>query len=259
MNTLPYRLDRTLVIQAAQETVFRYFTDSARWAQWWGKGSTIEARPGGRLFVRHPNGIESAGEVVEIDAPTRIVFTYGFVNGNPIPPGASLVTIRLEPIASGTRVHLSHEFAESAVRDEHVQGWRYQLSVFSNIVADEANAGAADAVDAWFQAWSEPDAALRGATLARVATPDVRFRDQFSAVDGVPELVIHLGAAQRFMPGLRLQRDGEVRHCQGTVMANWVARTADGQERARGTNVFIIASGGLFDSVTGFWSAHPRT
>ena len=38
-----------------------------------------------------------------------------------------------------------------------------------------------------------------------------------------------------------------------------VARTADGQERARGTNVFLIDSRGLFESVTGFWSAHPRT
>ena len=83
MTTLPYRLDRTVVIQADADTVFRYFTDSARWAQWWGKGSTIEARPGGRLYVRHPNGIESAGEVLEIDAPARIVFTYGFVSGNP--------------------------------------------------------------------------------------------------------------------------------------------------------------------------------
>jgi uncharacterized protein YndB with AHSA1/START domain len=258
MNTLPYRLDRTVVIQAKQETIFRYFTDSARWAMWWGKGSTIEARPGGRVFVRHPNGIESSGEVIEIEAPARIVFTYGFVSGNPIPPGASRVTIRLEPIASGTRVHVSHEFAESAVRDEHVQGWRYQLSVFSNVVADEANAGAVDAVDAWFQAWSEPDAAAREATLAGAATPDVRFRDRFSAVDGVPDLVIHLGASQRFMPGLRLQREGDVRHCQGTVLADWVARTADGQERARGTNVFVIASGGRFESVTGFWSAHPR-
>ena len=81
MTTLPHRLDRTVLIHAERNTVFRYFTDSARWAQWWGKGSTIEARPGGRLFVRHPNGIESAGEVLEIDPPARIVFTYGFVSG----------------------------------------------------------------------------------------------------------------------------------------------------------------------------------
>jgi uncharacterized protein YndB with AHSA1/START domain len=258
MTTLPHRLDRTVLIQAQRETVFRYFTDSARWAQWWGQGSTIEARPGGRLYVRHPNGIESAGEVVEVDPPTRIVFTYGFVSGNPIPPGASRVTIQLDPVASGTRVHLFHEFAEAAVRDEHVQGWRYQLSVFSNVVTDEANAGAADAVDAWFRVWSEPDAGARQAALAKVAASDVRFKDRFSAIDGVPDLVIHLGAAQRFMPGLELRREGDVRHCQGMVLADWVARTADGQERARGMNVFLIGAQGLFESVTGFWHVERR-
>jgi uncharacterized protein YndB with AHSA1/START domain len=258
MTTLPHRLDRTVLIQAERETVFRYFTDSTRWALWWGAGSTIEARAGGRLFVRHPNGIESIGEVVEIDPPTRIVFTYGFVSGTPIPPGASRVTIRLESVPSGTQVHLAHEFAESGARDEHVQGWRYQLALFCNVVTDEANSGAAGAVDAWFRAWSDPDATARETTLATVATPDIRFRDRFSAVEGLADLSTHLEAAQRFMPGLTLQREGDVRHCQGIVLADWVARSTDGHERARGTNVFLINSRGLFESVTGFWSAHPR-
>ena len=34
-------------IEADRETVFRYFTDSGRWAAWWGAGSTIDPRPGG--------------------------------------------------------------------------------------------------------------------------------------------------------------------------------------------------------------------
>lgn len=50
---LPYRLDRTITIQAPRETVFRYFTESARWAAWWGAGSTIDPRPGGRMYIRH--------------------------------------------------------------------------------------------------------------------------------------------------------------------------------------------------------------
>jgi hypothetical protein len=29
-------------------------------------------------------------------------------------------------------------------------------------------------------------------------------------------------------------REGDVRHCQGMVLADWSARTADGQERATG-------------------------
>jgi hypothetical protein len=54
-----------------------------------------------------------------------------------------------------------HAFADAAVRDHHVQGWRYQLSLFANVVADEVYGGASDLVDAWFRAWSEPDGAVR--------------------------------------------------------------------------------------------------
>ena len=56
------------------------------------------------------------------------------------------------------------------------------------------------------------------------------------------------------MPGMRLAREGEVRHCQGTVLADWIARGADGQERGRGTNVFVLGAGARIDSVTGFWN-----
>ena len=62
MDDLAYRLDRTIVIHAAPATVFRCFTDSERWAKWWGPGSTIEARPGGRVYIEHPGGVETVGE-----------------------------------------------------------------------------------------------------------------------------------------------------------------------------------------------------
>lgn len=258
LNALPHRLERTVVIQAKPEIVFRFFTDSERWAAWWGAGSAIEARPGGRLFIRHPDGTEASGEVVEVAPPERIVFTYGFLGGKPIPPGSSLVTIRLESIGTATRLQLSHEFAGEAVRDEHVQGWRYQLSVFGNVVANELHAGADAAVDDWFAAWSEPDAALREATLGRVAAPDIDFRDRFSLISGLDDLLPHLAAVHRFMPGMRIRREGDIRHCQGTVLADWVARAADGQERGRGTNVFVFRGADRIGSVTGFWNA-PRT
>lgn len=171
MPELPYQLERTVVIQANPETVFRFFTDSARWASWWGAGSTIDARPGGKVYIRHANGVESAGEVIEVHPGERIVFTYGFVSGRPIPPGSSRVTIRLEPIEAGTRLRLLHEFAEAAPRDEHVQGWRFQLSLFGNAVANEVYADAASAVDAWYGAWNMADALARDGILARIAAP----------------------------------------------------------------------------------------
>ncbi|MGE5243408.1 MAG: SRPBCC domain-containing protein [Betaproteobacteria bacterium] len=249
---MPFLVDRTVVIQAAPDIVFRYFTDSARWAAWWGQGSTIDARPGGRMHIRYPDGTEAAGEVIEIVAPERFVFTYGYTSGTPIAPGGSQVTIRLEPFGRGTRLRLAHEFADEAIRDHHVQGWRFQLSLFCNVVADEVHAGAAAAVDAWFDAWAETDAGARERVLARIASPGVRFRDRFSNIEGAGELLSHIAAAQRFMPGIRMQRSGDVRHCQGTVLTEWTARADDGRERARGINVFDFDPDGRIQSVVGF-------
>src|SRR5260370_16660269 len=129
MPERPYQLDRTVVITAKPESVFRLFTDSARWASWWGAGSTIDAKPGGKMYIRHPNGIETLGEVLEVREPDRIVFTYGFVSGKPMPPGASRVTIRLEPDEAGTPLHLRHEFSDAGPRDEHMHGSLSHLSL----------------------------------------------------------------------------------------------------------------------------------
>lgn len=252
MQELPYQLDRTIVIKARPETVFRFFTDSARWAGWWGAGSTIDARPGGKVYIRHPNGVETLGEVLEVQPPERIAFTYGYASGKPIAPGGSRVTIRLEAEEGGTRLELRHEFAEAAERDPHVQGWRFQLSLFANVVANEAFANAAGAVDAWFQAWTLADEAARGHALAQIAAPQIRFHDRYSALDGMAELSAHIGAALRFMPGIGLRRKGEVRHCQGEVLADWVAAGADGRERMSGTSLFRFGADGRIEAVTGF-------
>jgi uncharacterized protein YndB with AHSA1/START domain len=251
--TLPHRLDRTVIIQAEPDTVFRFFTDSARWAKWWGAGSTIEARAGGDIYIRHPGNVESRGNVVSIEAPKRIVFTYGFVSGEPIPPGASRVTIELEAIREGTRLVLTHEFPTAAPRDEHVQGWRFQLSLFANIVADEVMANAARYVDMWFTAWAEPDAIARRKMFEEVAVPEIRMQDRFSNIDGIDDLMPHVGAAQRFMPGITLRRTGDVRHCQGVVLADWTMAGLDDKPRGTGTNVFVFSPSGRIEWVTGFW------
>jgi uncharacterized protein YndB with AHSA1/START domain len=252
METLSHRLDRSIRIEALPDTVFGFFTDSVRWAKWWGAGSSIDARPGGKILIRHPNGIEVLGEVMEIALPKRLVFTYGYANGVPIPPGGSRVTIQLAPEEQGTRLHLFHEFADSAMRDHHVQGWRFQLSLFGNVVANEVHVDASSVVDAWFQAWAIPDDGARQDAFARIAATDVAFRDRYSLLDGLDDLSAHAGAAQKYMPGIAMNRKGEIRHCQGTVLADWAARASDGSERMSGTNVFVLGSDGRIRSVTGF-------
>ena len=252
-KTMPYVVDRTVHIAATPETVFRFFTDSARWAKWWGAGSTVDAKPGGKVYVRHPDGTESGGEVVEVKAPKQFVFTYGFTKGTPFPPGASRVTIKLAPDRAGTRLQLHHDIPDKAARDEHVQGWRFQLSLFANVVTDELNAGAADVADTWFDAWAEPDKAKREATLGRIASPHVRFQDRFSNLDGLADLLPHITAAQHFMPGIRMRRDGAARHCQGMALCDWTM-TKDGRPMGRGTNAFVFGPTGKIEWVTGFWT-----
>ena len=252
MMTLTHQVDRTVVIQATPAVVFAFLTETPRWAAWWGAGSEIDPRPGGKMKIVYPGGTEATGEVIEVSAPRRIAFTYGYASGKLIPPGGSRVTIDLEPLGTATRLRLTHEVADEAVRNEHIQGWRYQLSLFANVVADAVNAGAAGVVDAWYDAWADPDVASRERTLSRIASDSLRFRDRYSNTDGVADLVAHITGGQRFMPGIRMTRSGDIRHCQGTVLADFVARSSDGQTRATGTNVFVFGADGKLDWVTGF-------
>ena len=254
MNASEHVLERAVLIRARRETVFRYFTDSERFAAWWGAGSTIDAKAGGAVRIRYPNGVMASGEVVEVRPPERVVFTYGYEDpSKPVRPGGSRVVITLEEKKAGTLLHLRHELPDAATRDQHVQGWRYQLAVFANVVAREQHAALPAKVDAFFAAWSEKDEAQRRAALAAIVADDVAFADAFSCTSGLEDLVAHLGAAQMHMPGMVLARTGEPRQCQGTAVVDWTAKGPDGAERGRGTNVFDLAPDGRIARVVGLW------
>jgi hypothetical protein len=133
-----------------------------------------------------------------------------------------------------------------------VPGWRYQLALFANVAARDQHADLAGIVDRYFEAWSEPDGVQRQATIAALATEDLTFKDAFGCTAGRDDLLAHIAAVQLHMPGTRLTREGEVRQCQGTAIVDWVARTADGQARGQGTNVFALSPDGRVAQVVGF-------
>jgi hypothetical protein len=163
------------------------------------------------------------------------------------------VTIRLEESPRGTLVRLRHELPTASAREVHVQGWRYQLSVFAHVVALQAHAGADALADRFFALWAEADGARRRAALGAIAVPELSFRDPYSCLEGCDELDAHIAASQRFMPGVVLQRQGDARQCQGTALVDWVVKEPDGSVRARGTNVFDLAPDGRIARVTGLW------
>ena len=165
----------------------------------------------------------------------------------------SRVTVTLQDRPRGTLLTLRHELADPAVRDQHVQGWRYQLALFANVAAGEEHVGVTGLVDRYFAAWSEGDAARRRDELRATTSEDVTFKDAFSCTEGRDDLLAHLAAARVHMPGIRLVREGEVRQRQGTAIVDWVARTAEGQERGRGTNVLELDPDGRITRAIGLW------
>jgi uncharacterized protein YndB with AHSA1/START domain len=252
MSTAERVLERTVVIRARRETVFRYFTDSTRFAAWWGEGSRIEPRPGGEVYIRYPNGVVASGEVLDITPSERVVFTFGYEGPERlIPPGGSRVTIALEEGREGTLLRLRHEVPTAEAREAHGPGWRYQLALFANVAAREQHAEVGTLVDRFLAVWAEPDAARRGTTLREIGTDHLTFRDAFACTEGRDDLVGHIGAAQQHMPGVWMERRGPLRQCQGTAVADWVAVGPDGRALGEGTNVYDLAPDGRIARVIG--------
>lgn len=247
---LPHTVTRSILIEAELKTVFRFFTEPALWASWWGAGSTVDPRVGGAILIRHSNGFQSTGEVLEIVPGKRFVFTFSMQADRPIPPEESRVTLELEPRGPATLVTVRHDVADEKLAALLPQGWRFHFSLFANAVANHLHADAEAKADAWFALWTEPDAARRAATLETLADPGLRFGDRYSCLQGIHELVAHIGASQKFMPGIALERRGKVRHCLGTALAGW-AMVKDGKDLAAGTNVFVFNGEGKIVSATG--------
>jgi len=138
------------------------------------------------------------------------------------------------------------------------RGWHtidvdIQLSLFANIVAKEAHAGAGELADRFFGCWRETDAEKRRLQLAEIAVPELAFRDPYSCTNGIDDLNAHIAAAQQHMPGVVLERQGDARSCQGLALVEWSVKGPDGNPRAKGTNVFELAKDGRIARVTGVW------
>jgi uncharacterized protein YndB with AHSA1/START domain len=244
MSSAP-TIHREALLRATRATVHGFLSDSARFAAWWGAGSTIEPKVGGRVLIRFVNAVEVGGDVLEFVPRERIVFTYGFRDPAKKPAwGGSRVEFRLADRPEGTLLALHHEFPDVASRDGHVDGWGYQLAVLAGLVAREQHASLIERVDGWFAAWSTDDASERAWLLEKAAADDVHYRSGWGITSGRDELLAHVRAARRHMAGVRRERVGEPRHVQGCVLAEWRGLKPDQSVAMRGTNMFELGPDG---------------
>ena len=127
-------VEREVRIAARPETVFEFFTDPEKQVLWMGRRAELDARPGGIYDVEISDRSHARGEFVEVDAPSRVVFTFGWEGQeaggegeHAVPPGSSRVEVTLEPEGEGTLVRLRHHDLPAQSRAIHGQGWELFL------------------------------------------------------------------------------------------------------------------------------------
>jgi uncharacterized protein YndB with AHSA1/START domain len=73
-----------------------------------GSAATLEAVPCGAYRVMTADRVQAADEVVEVDPPRRIVFTWGWTHDHAVAPGSNRVVVTVEEETGGTRAGLRH-------------------------------------------------------------------------------------------------------------------------------------------------------
>ena len=90
-----FTVNSEIRIDAAPEAIFPFLTDPQKIVRWKGVDATVEASPGGVYRVNVTGVKHAVGEYLEVDAPHRVVFTWGWEGDEQLPPGSSTVTIEL--------------------------------------------------------------------------------------------------------------------------------------------------------------------
>jgi uncharacterized protein YndB with AHSA1/START domain len=135
----PDPIVREVYVEATPETVFEFFVDPGKLRRWLAVEATVDARPGGVCHQVHTDDghvFHMQGEFVAVEPPTRVVFTWGFVEPEVnVPVGSTTVEVSLTPEGSGTRVRLVHHDLPPSEVAAHVGGWTAMLDRLAGAAA----------------------------------------------------------------------------------------------------------------------------
>jgi uncharacterized protein YndB with AHSA1/START domain len=247
------RIDLQVLIAARPETVYRFLSDPARFRAWMGDGAALGADQS--LCVNYPTGEVAEGRVLEMVEGTRLVFSYGYRDHPLMGPGSTTVRIELIAEGEGTRVVFTHEgLPDRDSAGAHEGGWRHYLSRLRNAVLQERlGPGVESTIDAYLAAWNETDPARRAVLLEQCWSENGLFADFMGSAEGRAGLEAYIAAAQRFMPGARLERIGPPALVLDRARVAWRATRPDGAPLAQGVNFVELGADGRIVRLSGFW------
>jgi uncharacterized protein YndB with AHSA1/START domain len=146
MNEQPNGLVLKLkhMVDSPRERIFNLLTEPAELAKWWGPhGFTtpevaLDLSVGGRYrFTMQPPEGEAfhlSGEFIEIDPPTRLVYTFRWDEPDP-DDRETVVVLSLAPVGDATEVSLSQgEFATDERLALHRNGWADSLEKLGKVI-----------------------------------------------------------------------------------------------------------------------------
>jgi uncharacterized protein YndB with AHSA1/START domain len=252
-------VEQTYTIHATPATVFRFFTDPARFVRWWaapgGGTATIDPREGGDVTIEYRGGTVMRGKVLQVTPNSRFVFTWGYEGDKQVvQPGSSRVEITLKEVPEGTLLTLRHsDLPTPEQQSGHDAGWRHYMSVMAGECAKEQFEGVfAKTIEAYVAAWNAKDPAETARLLEACAEPGVEFRDLFACIVGRDSLAGHIANVQKHVPGHELILDGKPTLCHAFVRMPWRAMRS-GAEMSRGHNFCRLAPSGKLAAIVGFW------
>jgi len=115
-------------VSVSPDKVFRYFVEPDRWLAWQGTEAEIELVPGGVWRVNVTGEGFASGRVVDVVENERVVFTWGWEQGTPVPPGSTTVAIELLPDGDGTLIRLTHSDLPPDEIEIHRHGWEHYMT-----------------------------------------------------------------------------------------------------------------------------------